>query len=124
MSTRVLLSIACLAALASPPFAVAQDGKTGFIHKEYDGAKYQIFVPHEHKSGEKYPVILFLHGSGETGTDGEAQVKQGIGNAIKKQEKTFPFLTILPQSHKRNWKRQLGRRQAGDRDPRSHHEGV
>ena len=91
-------------AVVPQPFAVAQDGKTGFIHKEYEGAKYQIFVPYEHKSGEKLPVILFLHGSGETGTDGELQAKQGIGTAIRKREKTFPFLTILPQSHKRNWK--------------------
>jgi predicted peptidase len=100
MLTRLVLSLVCLA-LASAAFA--QDAKTGFIKKEYEGAKYQIFVPHTQKSGEKLPVILFLHGSGETGTDGEAQVKQGIGSAIKKQEKTFPFLTILPQSHKRTW---------------------
>jgi predicted peptidase len=78
--------------------------KTGFLNKEYEGDKYVVFVPHEKKAGEKYPVILFLHGSGETGTDGVAQSKQGIGNAIRKHEKTFPFLTVMPQSHDRTWK--------------------
>jgi predicted peptidase len=101
MPIRLTLSLACLAFVASASFG--QDAKTGFLKKEFEGAKYQIFVPHAPKSGEKLPVILFLHGSGETGTDGEAQAKQGIGNAIRKQEKTFPFLTILPQSHKRTW---------------------
>jgi predicted peptidase len=79
------------------------DKKTGFINKEYEGVKYVIFVPHVKKAGEKYPVILFLHGAGETGTDGLKQTKQGIGNAIRKREKTFPFLTVMPQSQKGGW---------------------
>jgi predicted peptidase len=78
--------------------------KTGFLNKEYEGVKYVVFVPHVKKAGEKYPVILFLHGSGESGTDGVKQTKQGIGNAIRKHEKTFPFLTVMPQSQKGGWK--------------------
>ena len=100
-------AVAVLGAAVVPPQAAlgqTKDGGTGFLNKEYDGAKYQIFVPETHKSGEKLPVLLFLHGSGETGTDGEAQAKVGIASAIRKQEKTFPFLTILPQSHDRTWK--------------------
>jgi predicted peptidase len=49
-------------------------------------------------------VILFLHGSGETGTDGQKQVKVGLGPAVKKQEKTFPFIAVFPQSQKRSWR--------------------
>ncbi len=75
------------------------------IHKDKDGkeAKYVLFVPHDYKGDKPAPLILFLHGSGETGTDGQKPVKQGIGNAIKKQEKTFPFIVIFPQSQKRTW---------------------
>src|SRR5262249_53053086 len=50
-----------------------------------------------------YPVILFLHGAGETGSDGKKQASVGLGKAVKAQEKSFPFITIFPQSQKRTW---------------------
>lgn len=82
---------------------------TGFLNREFkdaDGkmAKYVLFVPHELDKNKPAPVILFLHGSGETGTDGLKQAKTGLGNAIRKQEKTFPFITIFPQSQERTWR--------------------
>jgi predicted peptidase len=103
-------AVAVLGAAVVPPQAALGQAKegTGFLNKEYDGVKYVVFVPHEKKAGEKYPVILFLHGSGETGTDGLKQSKQGIGNAIRKHEKTFPFLTVMPQSQKGGWKAESG----------------
>ncbi len=83
--------------------------KTGFINKVYKGpdgteSKYVVFIPHDYKGDKEYPVILFLHGAGETGTDGEKQAKTGIGPAIKKKEKEFPFIVVMPQSEKRTWK--------------------
>lgn len=85
----------------------AQAAETGFIdkvHTDADGktAKYVVFVPKDYDGKKEYPVILFLHGSGETGTDGKKQVGTGIGTAIKKMP-DFGFITILPQSHKRTW---------------------
>ena len=89
----------------------AGDAKTGFlprVHKGGDGdSKYVIFVPHGYAGEKEYPLILFLHGAGERGDDGEIQVKQGIGNAIKFKdgEKKFPFFVILPQCKKNGfWK--------------------
>jgi predicted peptidase len=101
-----LLTLACLA------LAQARGGeatKTGFIDKVYKGpdgaeSKYVVFVPHDYKGGKDYPCILFLHGAGETGTDGQKQTKVGLGPAVKKQEKTFPFIVVFPQSHKKSWK--------------------
>ena len=86
--------------------AHAADSPTGFLHKVFtadnSSAKYVLFVPHSYKGDKEYPLILFLHGAGERGTDGEKQVKQGIGNAIKfkGKEKSFPFIVILPQARK------------------------
>ena len=84
------------------------EAKTGFVHrvlKTDDGdAKYVVFVPHDYKGDKPYPLILFLHGAGETGTDGKKQVKVGLGPAIKRQEKTFGFIAVFPQSEKRNWR--------------------
>jgi predicted peptidase len=87
--------------------------KEGFMNKTYKGpegpGKYVLFVPHNYDSKKVYPVILFLHGSGESGTDGKAQVNVGLGPAIKEREKSFPFIAILPQSQERTW-------QAGSKD--------
>ena len=60
-------------------------------------------MPADYKGDKEYPIILFLHGSGETGTDGKKQAQVGLGRAIKKDEKTFPVITIFPQSQKRTW---------------------
>ena len=88
--------------------AHAEEAKTGFlnrVHKDSDGkeAKYVLFIPHNYSEGGTFPLILFLHGMGESGDDGLKQVKVGLGRAIKKQEKQFPFIAIFPQSQKKNW---------------------
>jgi predicted peptidase len=76
------------------------------VHKDADGkqAKYMLFVPFDYQGDKPYPLILFLHGAGETGTDGEKQARVGLGPAIRKQEKTFGFIAVFPQSQKRNWR--------------------
>lgn len=83
----------------------------GFVPKVFQGkggpSKYALFVPHDYKGDKEYPLILFLHGAGERGDDGEAPVKQGIGNGIKFKgnESKFPFFALFPQAAKGgNWK--------------------
>jgi predicted peptidase len=82
----------------------------GFVNKVFKDdkgeSKYVLFVPHSYKGDKDYPLILFLHGAGERGDDGQAPVLQGIGNAIKfkGKEKSFPFFVIFPQAAKGgNW---------------------
>jgi len=87
----------------------AGEVKTGFVeavHKDKDGSesKYVVFVPHAYKADTEFPVILFLHGAGETKGGSKQPVEVGIGPAIKKQEKTFPFIVVIPQSQKRTWR--------------------
>jgi predicted peptidase len=83
----------------------------GFVNKVFKGAdgdsKYVVFVPHDYKGDKDYPLILFLHGAGERGDDGQAPVQQGIGNAIKFKngEKKFAFIVVFPQCQKKGtWK--------------------
>jgi len=103
-------SLVILAAFASA-IASAAEIKTGFVdktHKNDDGteSKYVVFVPHGYDGTKEYPVILFLHGSGETKGDksGQMPVEQGIGPHIKRNEKKFPAFVVIPQSEKRTWK--------------------
>jgi predicted peptidase len=77
--------------------------------KDADGkeAKYVLFVPDGYKADKAYPVILFLHGSGETGDDGKKQAAVGLAPAIRNQEKAgkhFPFFAVFPQAQEHTWK--------------------
>lgn len=83
--------------------AGAEDPETGFLNRVYkddqgDEYKYVLFIPPSYTGETEYPVILFLHGAGESGSDGERQAEVGLGPAIRKREKEFPFIAIFPQA--------------------------
>lgn len=58
---------------------------------------YQVFVPAHHSSVKPAPVILFLHGSGERGSDGDAQTQAGLGPYVRAHAKDFPAIVVFPQ---------------------------
>ena len=109
---RLLFAVALLSAALLP--ARADDKpKTGFIDKTFkndDGTEspYVVFVPHGYDGKKEYPTILFLHGAGETKNpnakkDGKMPVEVGIGPAIKKREKEFPFIVVVPRAEGFGW---------------------
>ncbi len=105
MQLRLLALI--VASVAGPAFAQDKP-KTGFVDAKYknaDGSEspYVVFVPHSYAPETQLPVILFLHGSGETKGGSKMPIAVGLAPAIKKLEKTFGFITVIPQSEKRTW---------------------
>ncbi|MCL2013418.1 MAG: prolyl oligopeptidase family serine peptidase [Oscillospiraceae bacterium] len=63
---------------------------------------YRLFVPQEESPKEPYPVLLFLHGSGERGEDNERQVKTNMDILYRLTEdeelyKKYPCIIIAPQ---------------------------
>jgi predicted peptidase len=96
-----------------PAAALAQDPKTGFLDRTFKNADgttspYVVFVPHSYDGTKEYPVILFLHGAGETKStkskkQGKMPVEVGIGPAIKTREKNFPFITVIPRAEGFGW---------------------
>jgi predicted esterase len=61
--------------------------------------KYQVFVPPSYNAAtSRIPVILFMHGTGEDGTDGVKQTTEGLGPYIKARESTFPMIAVFPQT--------------------------
>jgi predicted peptidase len=104
------LSALALAPLVWLSFAraagVRERGFLDRIHRDPDGkeARYVLFVPHEYQPDQTTPLILFLHGMGESGADGRKQAKVGLGPAVRKREKTFPAIVIFPQSQQRSWR--------------------
>ncbi len=100
-----------------PALALAQDKPaakpaTGFVDKTFKNADgttspYVVFVPRDYDGKKEYPVILFLHGAGETKSNkskgGKMPVEVGIGPAIKKREKDFPFVVVIPRAEGFGW---------------------
>jgi predicted peptidase len=94
-----------LIAVALGGAAPAAESGRGFLHREFASAdgqtvKYALFVPQSYTLNAPVPVILFLHGSGEAGTDGDRQTRVGIGEHIRRNKATFPFLVIMPQAQR------------------------
>jgi predicted peptidase len=74
---------------------------TGFLHKiiTVDNVSYAfcVFVPPDYTPEKAWPVILFLHGSGERGEDGFLQTDVGIGHALRRNWRQIPAIVIMPQ---------------------------
>src|SRR5215831_14006094 len=81
--------------------AAAARVQTGFLDRTVTISnvtyRYQVYVPANFSRRKKWPVILFLHGKGERGTDGLLQTDVGIGHAIRLNNARFPFIVVLPQ---------------------------
>jgi predicted peptidase len=65
--------------------------------------KYQVFVPGDFTPARKWPVILYLHGNGEKGSDGGRQTEMGLGPVVRAQRATFPAIVVFPQSPEGSW---------------------
>jgi predicted peptidase len=97
--TPALLSAALL--LFTARSVDAQRVETGFLDRTVtvsgQSYRYQIYVPADYASKPKWPVILFLHGAGERGTDGLRQTTVGLAPAIRQDAKRYPAIVIFPQ---------------------------
>jgi predicted peptidase len=75
---------------------------TGFINAtaQHRGQSlpYVVYVPRDYSRKKQWPVILFLHGSGERGDNGLAQTQVGIGKALRVHPERFPCLVVMPQA--------------------------
>jgi predicted peptidase len=100
------LSVLLLTFAVAPALLAAE--KTGFLDKTFknaDGSEspYVLFVPANYDGKTEVPLILFLHGAGETKGGQKKPVEVGLGPVLKKQEKEFPAIVIIPQAETRGW---------------------
>ncbi|TCV95898.1 prolyl oligopeptidase family protein [Luteibacter rhizovicinus] len=72
-----------------------------FVSRQFDvdgkPFRYQVFVPADNAKEKKHPVVLFLHGSGERGSDNQKQMSQGLPPWLK-QHMDFPAVVVIPQA--------------------------
>jgi len=75
---------------------------TGFVSKSLaDGSTtygYQVFIPANYNTTSgPIPVIVFMHGSVEKGSDNQAQTNVGLGPVVKASLSSFPAIVVFPQ---------------------------
>lgn len=81
---------------------VSAQSTDGFQPKEYekDGESlpYQILYPSDFSKDKEYPLILFLHGAGERGSDNQLQLLHG-GEFFKEKVLSgdYPAIVLFPQ---------------------------
>jgi len=114
MKTR-LLSLLCLSGLAAsapaqPLAASPQQAKHFAAQIKAAGAKvtarfdYLLFLPEGYaKSKQRWPLMLFLHGAGESGTN-LAKLKALGPPKIVESQPDFPLILISPQTTREGWK--------------------
>lgn len=75
------------------------------VLKTSDGQerRYAVFVPASYAPTKDWPVVVFLNGSGENGTDGVSQTHVGLGPFLVKHRDKVPFIAVFPQG--RTWVR-------------------
>ncbi|WP_159039886.1 prolyl oligopeptidase family serine peptidase [Christiangramia fulva] len=71
-----------------------------YVSAEGDTLNYRMLVS-DYNPTSKYPLVIFLHGSGERGDDNEAQLKWGVLNFASDQNmKMHHPIVIAPQCPK------------------------
>jgi len=83
-------------------FSMAQDlsfyQKRVYTAKNGETLNYRILYPKDYGQGRKYPVLLFLHGSGERGNDNEKQLLHGGDLFLNPANmEKFPAIVVFPQ---------------------------
>ncbi len=69
-----------------------------------DTLPYRILLPENFDPAKKYPLILFLHGRGESGTDNESQLINGASLFLRDSiRKKYPAIVLFPQCAKTSY---------------------
>lgn len=72
--------------------------KKEYAYSEGKTLPYRILYPDNYDNTKKYPLVLFLHGSGERGNDNEKQLVHGSKLFLTADNrKNFPAIIVFPQ---------------------------
>jgi len=103
-----LLLLAVSGCLRCSPRVLAPVNPEIFVERtvQVDGEsyRYRVYLPLHYQSYRRWeplrrwPVILFLHGSGERGDDNQRQTQVGIGPALTKYRERYRQMGQLKDS--------------------------
>jgi pimeloyl-ACP methyl ester carboxylesterase len=85
----------------------SRNGQWWFGLKQLTGhlkQNYYVYTPEDYNRDpqKQWPMILFLHGAGERGSNLEDVKRQGLAKILAK-EKNFPFVVVIPQCPFNEW---------------------
>lgn len=96
--------VTALVILGMPTQGIAQTTVDDFEAREYtDGTNtipYRLFVPVDYDPKQSYPLVLFLHGAGERGTDNRRQLTGQTAPLVFVQPENqakYPCFMLAPQ---------------------------
>ncbi len=58
---------------------------------------YKISFPDNYDKNKQYPLLVFLHGAGERGSDNEKQLIHGKDFILENTKEKYPAIVIIPQ---------------------------
>lgn len=59
--------------------------------------KYRVWLPHHYTKLHHWPVILYLHGSGDRGSDNQQQIASSLGQALERYGERYKAIVVFPQ---------------------------
>ena len=73
------------------------ESTSGFVLRETAGHRHYVYLPAHWQSGERLPVIVWLHGGGERGQDPIEPTQVMLGRVAWESRGQLPFLVVFPQ---------------------------
>ncbi len=100
-----MIPILALALPACAQFAVEEALKPCVYTNELgETFACRLSAPQFPQKGKKYPLVLFLHGSGECGTDNRRQLGVGLPALMASlRQRPEPVMVLAPQCQNGNW---------------------
>jgi predicted peptidase len=96
----LLTFLVCVTAVGLAQAQPSRFSRESYIEKG-DTLNYRLLIPDADRQ-RKYPLVIFLHGSGERGSDNDAQLKWGVMNFATDQNMlAHPAIVIAPQCPER-----------------------
>ena len=68
----------------------------------FEGMEYLISYPADYVEGERYPVVLFLHGAGTRGEDIQL-LRNNFLSGLTQRHEEFSFITVAPHCKRGTW---------------------
>lgn len=83
----------------APGFLVLEEfGSYEFVGSAKLRMPYRLLLPIDLRAGEKYPLVLFFHGSGERGNENLKQLANGARRFARADARSrFPCFVLAPQ---------------------------
>lgn len=68
-----------------------------FVSSDGTELPYRYYIPEDYSDEYAYPVLVYLHGAGECGTDNVSQLSAAVSFFIPKTLPTYQSIILIPQ---------------------------